>query len=318
MTSQPARPHRVVFVLGIIVLCVFVWALYHERSTIVQMTRLSKVTLVWMSLTVWLNVVLTGLTTRIYLRILGVQFGRKQAFWLSSVNFLCGYLPLQLNHVVRGKYLKQLHALDYGSYMAMVIANLLVMLCSMGLYGIGALALIAKTHDRVSLPLAVLFGLCAMLPPLIGALHAHWNDRQVTGRFRRINEAFSTLVRAWRELLLAVLLTVVSLSVLSWRFYLASAAANVDARLELAVLLAPAATLTMYLAITPSALGVRELASSGLSQLLGMDYATGLGVSTIERGVAASWYALLGLLGMFVLGRQATSRDTIVAGSAER
>ena len=297
MRFESVRSRRVLLVLGMVVLCVFVWALYRERSAILAMLQVGMGSWAWMSLTVWLNILLTGLTTRIYLRVLGVQLGRQQAFWLSSVNFLCGYLPLQLNHVVRGKYLKQLHSLDYGSYTAMVIANLLVMVCSMGLYGLLALALIGWAHHRVSVPLSALFGLCAVFPPLVGLWHIRLNRGRISGRFQPIDVALSLLWRAWRKLLLAVLLTVVSLAILSWRFYMASAAADVEGRLELAVLLSPAATLTMYLAITPSALGVRELASSGLAQLLGMDYATGLGVSTIERGVAASWYAILGFGG---------------------
>jgi hypothetical protein len=295
-----------VFVLGTLVLVAFAYALYRERHAVGQMSRLGLRQLGVMSVTMVLGVLVTGCTTRLYLMALGVRISVWEAFWLSAVMFLCSYLPLQLNLLMRAKYLRQLHSLPYAAYTAMVLTNLGVMFCAIGIYGALSLVLLWWQAVPPSLAFAGLFALCAVLPPLLAA--AAWRlgpNRLARGKISA--DILSAGHKIWRRrdsLVLAVGLTVVALFLWSVRFHAAAQHVMPGQRLELAMILPPVATLSTYLAITPSGLGIRELASSGLTEMIGMDHAVGLAVTTIERAVSLVCFVVLGLIGALVLGRR--------------
>jgi uncharacterized membrane protein YbhN (UPF0104 family) len=306
--DEPLSGQRklLVLVLGTLVLMAFAYALYRERNAIGQMSRLGVRQLCVMSGTVVLNVLINGCATRLYLSGLGIRLSVWEAFWLSAVTFLCSYLPMHLNLLIRAKYLKQLHALPYGSYTAMVLTNLGVVFCAIGGFGILSLVFLWWRGNGHSLRLYVVFALCAILPVVVGALVLRWG----LARFLRpgvasdILLAVSAICRPRKRVALAVGLIMVALFVWSLRFYQAAQHVSPDSRLQLAMVLPPVATLSTYIAVTPSGLGIRELVSSGLTEVLGMDHSVGLAVTTIERAVSVVWFAVLGLVGTLILGRR--------------
>jgi uncharacterized membrane protein YbhN (UPF0104 family) len=256
--------------------------------------------------TVVLSVLVTGLTTRLYLTALGVRISIGEAFWLAAVMFLCSYLPLQLNLLLRAKYLKQLHSLPYVAYTAMVMTNFGVMFCAIGIYGVLSLTIVWWHEARINVVLAAVFILCAVLPPVAGVMilrlgPGRWGGWRITGD---IVTAAGTICQRRSTLAQAIGLTVVALFIWSVRFHAAALHVTPGNRLELAMILPPVAALSTYLAITPSGLGVRELMSSGLTEMIGMDHTVGLAVTTVERAVSVVCFALLGLLAVVLLGRR--------------
>lgn len=291
-------------------LLAFVIALIRQRTQIAQMSRLGPSQLAVMSVTIALGVLLTGCTTRLYLAALGVRISVWEAFWLAAVTYLCSYLPLQLNLLIRAKYLRHLHSLTYAAYTAMVITNLGVMLCAIGIYGLLSLGWLGWLEGRHSPVLYALFTLCAVVPPVVGGLAVRRGPRRI-GRWRvtgQVLSAAGTICGSRKTIVLAVGLTVVALFAWTLRFYQAAQHVAPNDRLQLAVILPPVATLSTYLAVTPSGLGIRELISSGLTRVLGMDYTVGLAVTTIERAVSVVWYAILGAVGTLVLGGRFRNR----------
>jgi uncharacterized membrane protein YbhN (UPF0104 family) len=264
-----------------------------------------------MSATVGMSVLVTGCTTRLYLSSLGVRLSVWEAFWIAGVNFLCSYLPLQLNLLIRAKYLKQLHSLGYGPYTGMVLANLVVMFCAIGVYGLLSLVFLSVRAGRHSFGLYLLFVLCMAVPALAGVVIRR-HGLPAIGRARIAAEVLASTRRIFQSpvrVMQAIALTVVALFILSLRFYAAAQHVSAGNRLELALVLPPVATLSTYLAITPSGLGVRELVSSGLTEVLGMDHSIGLAVTTIERAVTVVWFALYGLVGAVILGHRFSHRN---------
>jgi hypothetical protein len=290
-----------------VVLLAFAGALVRQRDAILQMSRLGPGQLGIISAALVVHVSITGLTTRLYLLALGVRIGIGESFWLAAVTSLCGYLPLHVNLLIRAKYLNQLHALSYASYTAMVLTNLGVLFCAIGVYGLASLAFLSWTSSRHHPGLYALFALCVVLPAtagrwVVGSRRSPIGYSPVAGE---LVAAVETICRRRVRVVGAVALTVVALAFWSVRFYQAAQHVAPGDRLPLAIVLPPVATLSTYLAITPNGLGVRELLSSGLTEVLGMEHTAGLAVTTIDRAVSVIWHAILGLLGTVILGRRA-------------
>jgi uncharacterized membrane protein YbhN (UPF0104 family) len=298
-----SRRKAVVIVLGAAVILVFALALYRERQVVWRMSQLGGSQLTWIGVTIVVSVLLTGATTRLYLSTLGVYISLWESFWLAAVNFLCSYLPLQANLLIRAKYLKQLHSLDYPSYTAMVLMNLLLMFCAVGIYGLAGLGWIAWTEARFSGELAIMFGACILVPLcVLGCVDRFAQSRWLgVGTAADIVGAARRMRRSTIQLTKAVGLIVAALFVLSLRFYAAAQHVGPVQRIELAMALPPIAAVSTYVAITPNGLGVRELLSSGVASLLGMPPSTGLAVTTVERALTVVGFGLLGVCGTFVL-----------------
>ena len=289
--------------VGLVILIVFAYVLYRERATLALVASIGVGNLVGLASLTTVSILITGLTTRLYLRVFDVRLTVLEAFWLAGANYLCGYLPMQLNLIVRAKYLKHLHSLNYASYAGMVIVNLIVMFQAIGIYGLLAVGWVSWRNQSWNVVLLWAFAACALVSCLSGRLirkiARHWTDDQ--SRWARLLRGARALYDTKGCVPSATALTVCALFVYSLRFFCASYQLESADRFGLAAVLSPIATLSMYIAVTPSGLGVREFISAGMSQLLGMTPAIGFSVATVERAGSMVAIACWGLIGMVAL-----------------
>jgi hypothetical protein len=212
---------------------------------------------------------------------------------LVTVSAFTNYLPANAGLAVKGLYLKRVHGTPYRTFAVGQVALFVNMLSANGAIGLAVLAL-----ARPGLLAGVLgAGYAAMF--LSGALLLLPEPvtRRLGGRW--LEESFSASRTGARTLLIVALIQagilLAAAAILKTAFDMGPAQVPLTA----CVGLAAAAPLSRFVALTPGALGVRELLVGGLAYLMGFTVRDAVIASTFSRLVEFAVICTLGSLFTF-------------------
>lgn len=197
--------------------------------------------------------------------------GLAERAGLAAGSLLAGHLPFQLGTVFKAHYAKDRFGIAYADYL---LVQLGIWLASLGLAAAaGWLAL------GGSGPIAVGYGLLALATPVAGL--GLW----LLPKWPSLSSVRTTLRRFARPRLLLWMSVLVLLNFtgLALRFYGAGHSTEPSRRLVASLTMPAAAVATSVISLTPSSLGVRELAEESLTRSQSLPPGLGLAVTTVDR-----------------------------------
>lgn len=262
--------------------------LVHNRGHLVEFYTVSPLPFGGIALLTLAILVLLGLANKIHFGDMGMAGSFHDWFHLVTVSAFTNYLPANAGIAVKAFYLKRVHGKPYRTILSGQVTLFIVFVAAGGVCGLAALALLPKTKLTGIITAALLVmaaaGSLLFLPERLlrriggSLLGDHLADAR-TG---------SGPVFAVAGVQGAILLATAAKLKIS--FDMGPAAVPFAACL----VLASVAPLSRLVAITPGALGIRELLFGGLAYLMGFTVRDAIIASTFSRLVEVTVVCSLG------------------------
>ena len=231
--------------------------------------------------------ILNCIQVLLLLRQVGVKVGFWENMFLLIAMALGNYLPMRIGSLIRMKYFKQVHGLQYIKFGGIIGVRTLILFTSTGILGcVGLVGLrLSGFPFNVSL-------LCIFISMVIISLGACLIPIPVTKSDNFILKIWSDLVSAFKIiqsqpiLLFQVSgLIMMQFLLLAIRLHIAFDAINVELSPWVLLILAPMTTLISFLSLTPGNLGLREWAIGIMSLATGVDFRSGIFAGTLDRAI---------------------------------
>jgi hypothetical protein len=201
---------------------------------------------------------------------------------------LGNYLPMRLGSVIRMRYFKKIHDLEYGRFVGITGVRTLILLFFSCLFvGIGLIWLKGSEPVVIWAFLGLLLGIMvvsagALLIPTYGV------DEPKNFFTRVLADFFSgfSILRSCPRLFWQLGgLVVVQFLMLAIRLRISFETIDVELTPSLLLILAPATTLVAFLSLTPGNIGLREWTIGVVAMASGLDFASSVFAATLDRGV---------------------------------
>ena len=227
----------------------------------------------------------------------GARVGFCESFVLATATGFGNYLPARIGTIARAHYLKSVHGLRYARFGSIQGIRTVQMVVATGLTGIAGTLGVAASGGRLSLELLAVFAVLCCLP-VLAWLWRPPPTRAGAGRIRRIVndfvEGFAQLRARPGVSLVALALVLIQLVSLAVRFLIAAHAIGAEPSVAVLLLWAPLAALSLFAALTPGGLGIREAIMGYATFATGASFDEGLYVGTLDRAVLLGMMALFG------------------------
>jgi uncharacterized membrane protein YbhN (UPF0104 family) len=225
-------------------------------------------------------------------RLCRAKMDESESLLLSAYSSVINFFgPLQSGPIFRGLYLKKKHAIKLRDYtLASFVYYFFYALFS-------GLLLVSGIFKWWTVPLGI-----------VSLALVHFVSKSKLVRFKGIN---SLALEAWPYMALA---SALQIAVLVAIYYLELHSVTPGVRLSQALIYTGAANFSLFVALTPGAIGFRESFLVFSQQLHGISTTTIIAANAIDRGV---YILLLGILALFIFGSHARTRLTAVTKSAD-
>lgn len=242
--------------------------------------------LVFCVLTTWL---LNCLQSLLLLRQIGVMVGFWENMMLQLGMVLGNHLPMRLGSLIRMRYFKRVHGLEYMQFVGIAgVRSVVILLYSAILGSIGLIGLKLSEYSLIwALFGAILFVLLITLGSYLIKL---FQERQPKNAFlrNRLSEfltAFEIIQR--RPILFWQIsgLVLMQFATFCMRLSISFDAIHVDLSPWVLLIMAPTTTLISFLSLTPGNLGLREWMIGVISLASGNDFSSGIFAGTVDRAV---------------------------------
>lgn len=232
--------------------------------------------------------VLNSLPMLVFARLMQLRLGFWDNLAVLVASTLGNYLPMRVGTVIRMRFFKKVHDLDYTAFVGIMGLRILLLVFFAGALGcVGLAGLSAAGHD-VSVPVALVFagmailGLLALLVPLPGFT----GDGRLWGRMlRQLANCHSLLRTNPGAFALLILITFAQFTILGLRLYVSFQVFGLEVSIWVLLLMGPITTLITFINITPGNLGVREWIIGGLAGITGLNFQNGVFAGTLDRSV---------------------------------
>lgn len=218
----------------------------------------------------------------------GIRIRFIELLILNNHQFCLNYLPMKLGTLQLAAYLKGEYGLAYSAYAgAFLVQNILVSLVA-SILSIGTILLFADLGAVDSRLLLGAFTLiaAAMLWASFTTLRLDFLPVSLTSKLTAIHGEISRFARMPMIAIWSLLMSVSMFVLTVWRLDLLSRILDFHVGVVELVLFSAVLQLSLLLAVTPGALGVREFFMGGLARLFGFTSAIGVLLSLSERLIA--------------------------------
>ena len=232
--------------------------------------------------------VLNSIQAQMLLRMEQVSVGFWENLSIQTATILGNYLPMRAGTILRFHYFKKIHGLEYSRLGGIVALRLVILVAATGLLGcIGLGGLQLSDRPGVELLWLVFGGMFAV--PLL----AWWlpyrvmrlPDNRIGRLAKKFLSGFVNIKSQPRLAVIVLLLLLCQFAILSVRLFVSFDAIQVQLSPWVLLLLAPVATLSSFLTITPGNLALREWIIGFLSLVAGYPFDIGVFASTLDRAV---------------------------------
>jgi uncharacterized membrane protein YbhN (UPF0104 family) len=305
-TGRPRGRFRRVFgdiVLPIaftVLLIVFVW---RERDRLEPLTHAAIGQLVLLAVLVALTHFLNSSEFWLLYRAQGAGSGLFENWFLFLASQLGNLIPGQVGTVYRLRYMRAVHDVSYTRSAAVYGADFVATLggaAVVALVGVLGAAVFGDGMSWVMLCISLAVGALAVAIAVLPYPRFVAGNGRIARVWRSFHAGFDQMRRDPRTAGSVVLIEIAKYLVYAWRFSIAFSLLGVNEQFWLYLVLAPAAGVAAFIAITPGALGFREAFVAASAAAMGAGLSSGLLAATADRAVLLVASIVLGAAGFLV------------------
>lgn len=298
MSREPGRAgalgRRLGAVLALLLLAASLAYVVANPHRLGDLERLDAASLAAAWATVLLSMMASARLFQLVLARVGTRAGFGDMFLLQNASTVLSLFPLKGGSVFRALYLRQRYGLDVGR---LGVFFVFLLLLTLGVTSALAAAVLIGTGGGLGGRRAALASLLVLLA--LGALLAavvptprflrRW---AMVARLDELRRAALTGVADWVR---PAGWVIVQFAVAAVRIGVLYRGLGIGLTAPEALVLAALGNAALAVAVTPAALGVRELVLGGGAVALGLSMEVGLLVALIERAVVLAWAVVVGL-----------------------
>lgn len=285
---------RLGIVLALLLLGLSVAYVATNQQRLRDLERLDAATLAAAWATVLLSIMASARLFQLLLARVGTRAGFGDMLLLQNASTVLALFPLKGGSVFRALYLRQRYGIEIGR---LGVFFVFLLLLSLGVTSALAAVVLVGTGDGLSGRRGALAALLAALA--LGALLAavvppprllrRW---AIVARLDEVRRAAIAGLGDWVR---PAGWVVVQFAVAAVRIAVLYRGLGIGLTAPEALVLAALGNAALIVAITPAALGVRELVLGGGAVALGLSMEVGLLVALVERAVVLAWALVVGL-----------------------
>jgi len=317
--DRPLGPKRLLlWLVTLVTLGGVVWYLSAQWDQLEPLIEVPVDQMLVVGILFAVGILLNALEFWVLYRRLGADIGIAENWLLYGAGQLLNHAPGQVGTVYRFGYLKTVHHLSYARSASGYAANLLLTFLSTGVVGLAATLLMGSIHGEWSWALIAIFsGLVVVaVAALVIDLPTTTREGRLARTWLRFQEGWSEITRHGRTALFVVLIELIKYAILAVRMKLAMSWVGVDEPYAFFLVIAAATGIVTFVALTPAAIGLRELAIGFAAAALGVQFDVALLGATLDRAVMFVWVVLIGGAGLVYTARRlARSRLTAAESS---
>ena len=302
----PRSKSLLLWVVSLVTLGAIVWYLSSHWDQLEPLIQVPVEQVIVVGVLFAVGIMLNALEFWVLYRRLGAAIGIVENWLLYGAGQLLNHAPGQVGTVYRFGYLKTVHQLSYARSGSGYAANLLLTFLSTGVVGLIAAILMGALHGAWSWGLVAIFS--GLIVVAVAALVVHLPTTTRVGRlartWRRFQEGWSEITRHGQTALIVVVIELIKYSILAMRMQLAMSWVGVDEPYAFFLVIAAATGIVSFVALTPAAIGMRELAIGFAAAALGVQFDVALLGATLDRAVMFVWVALIGGVGLIYTARR--------------
>lgn len=243
--------------------------------------------------------------------------------WLSlsfASSFANYFLPFRGGTGIRALYMNRMHRFPITEFVSTLSIMYLMHIVTNGLLALAGMGLIARNGGPLNLSLMFFFAFVATagLATMLIRFEIRRNFKSFPlAQIVRLVNAWQA-VRADRGLVIKLWLLMLGMTLATvWQCRAAFDALSITLPWEGVVVYAAAKNLATLVGLTPGSMGVVELISIYLGNVLGYSTADALSVQALIRAVAVASLLLAGPSALFYLRRRIDARASTQAGTAD-
>ncbi len=238
-----------------------------------------------------LNVVVSWLLRSvrdlIIYRSMGCKIAYANVLVLNNQQVILNYLPMKLGSIHLAAQLRQKYDFSYsgiaGSFLLQqVLVSIVASVCS-----VLAILLFSAHYDTTAIILVIVFAVVAavLMLGLLLDVRISWFPDFINRSLMGVHAQIRQFSQSASQLRSSMLVSVGMYALAVLRIYLLCVLLELDVSAAAVVLFASVSQLSLFFAITPAGLGVREFFMGALTSLFGLSAATGVILSLAERFV---------------------------------
>lgn len=282
--------------LALAILAALVWYLARNWEQMENLPRFGWVPLFWVYLVSLAGAVGTTLAVQRLMASLGTRTRFWDMFVLQNASTLLNYLPMKAGTVLRANYLKRQYEFSYTHFGLFYLSITLLMTLASSALGLGIMVLGHGISDRADVVLASVFLVLLVGSTVLLVIHLPLpvGPGRVRSILRRLLTARTELSTKRRTMIECFGLLAVNFVLSAVRLGIIYNAMGVPAPPTTMLVLGSLAFVTMFISLTPGALGLRELVLGAGAAALNIPPETGVLAAMIDRAVALAWSFLIG------------------------
>jgi len=222
------------------------------------------------------------------LRLEGVRIGFWENMLVQTATLMGNYLPMRLGSIMRFRYFKKIHNVNYLRFGGILGLRIIIFLISSGLLGcMGVIGLAFSGrpfHGSLCLVFFCLFSVPTLLfiTPIGDALKQR---KILSGFLPNLLSSFVAIRHHPKTVCMLIVLLLLQYLFLAMRLYISFFIIQAKISWWMFLILAPTATMLSFISITPGNLALREWVIGILSMAAGYDFSGGIFAGTVDRAV---------------------------------
>jgi uncharacterized membrane protein YbhN (UPF0104 family) len=317
--DRPSQSKRfLLWLVTLVTLGGVVWYLSAQWDQLEPLIRVPVEQVLVVGVLFALGISLNALEFWVLYRRLGAAIGIAENWLLYGAGQLLNHAPGQVGTLYRFGYLKTVHQLSYARSGSVYAVNLLLTFLSTGVVGLSATLLMGSVHGAWSWGLVAIFSFLIVVAVAALVIHLPTTTREgrLARTWRRFQEGWSEITRHGRTALIVVLIELIKYSILAVRMKLAMSWVGVDESYAFFLVIAAATGIVSFVALTPAAIGLRELAIGFAAAALGVQFDVALLGAALDRAVMFVWVVVIGGAGLVYTARRMARARLMAAESA--
>ncbi len=253
-----------------------------------------------------------GLISKYLLESFNIKLKFKEWFGLSVINTAGNYLTaLRGGAVARAIYLKKIHQLSYSYFLSTLAGIYIIIFLVYSFIGLLTMAFLYYSLEIFNVLIFVVF--LAVFLSLLGIVF--FSPKIKKTKYSFINK-FVNVINGWyliksnRKLLVFIgFISLVNLAIMVSGLLLEFKVFNIEIALSSVLFLTIVSTLSLFISITPGALGIREAIVVFTATVVNIPVSQMLAVSILDRVISLAVIFILGPIFSYILMNQKNDKN---------
>jgi uncharacterized protein (TIRG00374 family) len=298
--------------VGVVITIWLMVFMYSHWSVFSVTQNISSTHLILIGIGVIFTWIINSIQILLLFRAQKIQIGFIENLIVQTMTILCNYLPMRIGTILRFRYFKTVHGLEYSRFGGIMAARALILLIASIFITVVAM-LIGQFIDKYYQFVIIISTLIVLLL----VTYYRYNVSFTIGNkvIRQLLCAFYSALQSIRNspsLSFALfLLVLIQISLLACRLYFCFVAMGVDISLSSLFVVAPAGIVLSFVTISPGNFGVREWVMGVVTAATGYNFELAIFAGMIDRLVLTVLTFIFGSMSYgYVWRKTGVIRDT--------